>query len=159
MIRVGLGQDSHTFSEDKNKKLVLGGVEVTGCQGLEGNSDGDAVIHALCNALEQAIGGNSFHSYSGKMCKEGISDSVEYLKVAVKHVAEASFLINNIGINIEAQKPKIDPVANNIRTKLAGITSIDRDQIGITATTGENLTSFGKGRGIQVFVIVSLLKK
>jgi len=157
MIRVGIGQDSHRFSEDKNKPLILGGVEFSGEPGLKSNSDGDPIIHAICNGLEQAIGSGSFSSYADLMCQEGITDSKEYLKKALEHIQNKGYQINNIGINIEAQYPKIDPMANEIRQKLAEIMEISVDLIGITGTTGENLTAFGQGEGIQVFAIVSLV--
>ena len=60
MFRVGFGQDSHRFSKDENKKLILGGVEVRGYRGLESNSDGDPISHALCAAIEQALGRTNF---------------------------------------------------------------------------------------------------
>jgi len=159
MIRVGIGQDSHRFSDDKNKLLILGGIEFPGGNGFKSNSDGDVIIHALCNALEQAIGGNSLSNYSDEMCKNGITESCEYLKKAMEHINRKGYKINNIGINIEAQQPKIDPMAGKIKQKLAEIMKVDKDSIGIAATTGEDLTAFGRGEGAQAFVIVSLIKK
>jgi 2-C-methyl-D-erythritol 2,4-cyclodiphosphate synthase len=159
MFRVGFGQDSHRFSEDECRKLVLGGVVVEGEKGLEGNSDGDAVLHAICRALEQAIGGESFSIYADEMSRQGINDSVEYLKIAAKHVREAGYAVNNLGISIEGKRPKIIPLEKKMKNKLAEILEIAESQIGINATSGEDLTAFGRGEGIQVFTIVSLLKK
>ncbi len=159
MLRVGIGQDSHRFLIDKKKPLILGGVEFEKEQGFESNSDGDVIIHALCNALEQAIGGQSFSGYADEMCERGIVDSVEYLEVALENIFEKGYEVNNIGISIEAKKPKIDPMVNRIKQKLAEIMKISEDLIGITATSGEELTAFGRGEGIQVLVIVSLIKK
>jgi len=159
MFRIGLGQDSHRFLINSDKPLILGGVLVENMPGLAGNSDGDVIIHALCNALEQAIGGDSLSVYSDKMCQEGIRDSREYLKVAKRHIEEAGYLINNIGISIEAQKPKILPIAQDIRSSLAKILKIKKEQIGINATSGEGLTTFGCGEGIQVWAVASLIKK
>jgi 2-C-methyl-D-erythritol 2,4-cyclodiphosphate synthase len=159
MIKVGIGQDSHRFSGDKDKPLILGGVEFLGELGMEGNSDGDVVVHALCNALGSAIGEGSLSTYSDEMCKKGITDSVEYLKVALNQVNKIGYEINNISISIEAQKPKIESKSFKIKTKLSELIGIKKDCIGITATTGESLTDFGRGEGIQVFVIVSLIKR
>jgi 2-C-methyl-D-erythritol 2,4-cyclodiphosphate synthase len=158
MMRVGLGQDSHKFSEDSSRKLILGGVEVDGESGLEANSDGDVVIHALCSALEQAVGNEPFSVYADEMCQKGITDSREYLKMALRHIQEKKFVINNIGISIEAKRPKILPIMEKMRESLAAIIEIEKEMIGVNATSGENLTPFGKGEGIQVFVIVSLMK-
>jgi 2-C-methyl-D-erythritol 2,4-cyclodiphosphate synthase len=159
MFKVGIGQDSHRFSEDKNKSLILGGIEFSGEIGCEGNSDGDVIVHALCNALESAIGGFSFSTYADEICKKGVSDSVEYLKKALEHVSRKGYQINNIGISLEAKNPKIDPKADQIKKRLAKVLKISGESIGITATSGEELTAFGRGEGIQVFVIVSLIKK
>lgn len=155
-FRVGIGQDSHKFSSDPNKKLFLGGIEIAEAQGLEANSDGDVVIHALCNALEQALGNDSFSTYADPMCQKGITDSKEYLRVALEHVRDKKYKINNIGISVEAKKPKILPVSNKIRKFLSEIMKIEEDAIGINATSGEELTAFGKGEGVQAFAIVSL---
>lgn len=159
MFRVGFGQDSHRFSKDPQKKLVLGGVLISGESGLEANSDGDVVAHALCSALEQAIGGEFFSIYTDEMCRKGITNSLEYLEVALSHVKEKGYIINNMGISFECQRPKIIPIASEIKEKLVAVLEISEDRIGINATSGEDLTPFGKGEGIQVFAIVSLMKK
>lgn len=159
MFRIGIGQDSHPFVKNENKILVLGGVIVENSPGLEGNSDGDVIIHALCNAMEQAIGGDSLSAYADQMCKQGVTDSREYLKIANKHIKERDYQINNLGISIEAKEPRILPIADQIRESLAKILQIEKEKIGINATTGERLTTFGKGDGIQVWAVVNLLKK
>lgn len=130
-----------------------------GEKGLEGNSDADVVIHSLCRALEQSIGGESFSIYADDMHKRGIDSSVEYLKIAKSHVEEAGYRINNIGINIEAKKPRIIPIASQIRNNISQILNVDQSCISINATSGEDLTAFGRGEGIQVWTIVSLIKE
>jgi 2-C-methyl-D-erythritol 4-phosphate cytidylyltransferase len=77
-MRIGIGQDSHRFSE--KGKLILGGVEIQDAPKLYGNSDGDAVFHALTNAISSALGGGSLSTFSDEMCQSGITDSSEYLK-------------------------------------------------------------------------------
>lgn len=159
MFKVGIGQDSHRFSKDKNKPLILGGIEFANEAGFEGNSDGDVVLHALCNALGSAIGEGSLSTYSDKMCENGIADSTEYLKIPLSHINQKGYTINNVSISIEAQKPKIEPNSRKIKEKLAELLGISLGSVGITATTGEGLTAFGQGEGIQAIVIVSLVKK
>jgi 2-C-methyl-D-erythritol 2,4-cyclodiphosphate synthase len=159
MFRIGFGQDSHRFSKDGNKKLILGGVEIQGEKGLEANSDGDPILHAICAAIEQALGRADFSVYADEMCENGITDSMEYLKVAARHLEEAGYTINNLGISVEGKKPKILPIEDKIKGRLAEILKIEKGRIGINATTGEDLTAFGRGEGIQAFAIVSLMKK
>ncbi len=158
MFRIGFGQDSHRFCEDGDKKLILGGVEIMGMRGMEGNSDGDLLLHALCASIEQALGRVNFSTYSDEMCQRGIIDSVQYLKVAMGHLEEDGYAINNIGISIEAKKPRILPIEDKIKDRLVEILGIERGKIGINATSGEDLTAFGRGEGIQVFVIISISK-
>jgi 2-C-methyl-D-erythritol 2,4-cyclodiphosphate synthase len=158
MFRVGFGQDSHKFSENQDKKLILGGIEIEGEKGLEGNSDADVILHAICASIEQALGRVNFSVYSDEMCKNGITNSAEYLKVALSHIKEDGYIINNLGISIEAKKPKILPIEEWIKSNLAELLSLEKSRIGINATSGEKLTAFGRGEGIQVFVIISLIQ-
>ena len=157
MFRIGFGQDSHRFSDDANKKLILGGIEIEGEKGLEGNSDGDVILHAICASIEQALGRVNFSVYSDEMCGRGITDSAEYLKVALSHMKEDGYDINNLGISIEAKRPKILPIEDRMKDRLVEILEIEKSKIGINATSGEGLTAFGRGEGIQVFVVVSLI--
>lgn len=157
MFRVGLGRDSHRFSGDVNKKLVLAGVEFEEV-GFEANSDGDLVLHALCDAIEQALGGNSFANYADRLCKEGIQDSREYLKIALENMKKQGYQLNNVGITMEGVRPKIMPMAEKIRRSLVGLLSLSGGSIGINATTGEGLSAIGRGEGLEVLVIVSLFK-
>jgi len=158
-IRVGIGQDSHAFVKKGSKKLILGGIEIPDEKGIEANSDGDVILHSLFNALSQAVGEKSLGFYAEPMFKKGITDSREFLKTAKKLVNDKGYKVNNIGIMFEGKKPRIDNYVDNMKKTIAKLLEIKEEQIGITATSGENLTSFGKGKGIQVFSIVSLIKK
>ncbi len=161
MIRVGLGQDSHAFEKEKNKPLVLGGVLIPDEAGLKANSDGDVVLHALFNALSSAVGKESIGIYADPLCLEqGITDSKEYLKVAMKLVFEAGFKVNNASLAIEAKKPRIAlDLIEKMRKEVAKLTEINADAVGITFTSGEGLTAFGRGEAIQVLALVSLTEE
>lgn len=159
MFRIGLGQDSHRYSKKTKKPLILGGVKIPGNIRVDANSDGDAVIHAICRAIEQALGNECFSYYADKMCREGISNSVEYLETSSKNARKKGYAMNNIGIMIETKVPKIIPISNQIKKNLAKLSGLKESQIGISATSGEGLTAFGQGKGIQVFAIVSLVKR
>ena len=156
--RIGFGQDSHKFSSNK-KKLVLGGYVIPNETGLEANSDGDVILHALFNALSSAIGERSLGYYADEMCKKGITGSREYLKVILNKLNQKNMKISNVSISIEAGKPKLENYSNKIKESLSKILNLGRDRIGITYTSGEELTSFGQGKGIQCFVAVTVLIK
>jgi 2-C-methyl-D-erythritol 2,4-cyclodiphosphate synthase len=157
MYRVGIGQDSHSF--DHGKPLVLGGLVIFKNNGLKANSDGDVILHSICNALSSAIGGNSLGTWADEMCFKGITDSKEYVKYIMKKVSIKNYQINNLSISIEAKTPYLSlKIIKKIKKKIAQLLKIKLEQLGITFTSGENLTSFGKGKGIQVLTIVSLKK-
>lgn len=155
--KVGFGQDSHKFT-NKAKPLILAGVVIPNEKGLMANSDGDVVLHSLFNAISQSIGEKSLGYYADDMCKKGIKDSREYLKLILDKLKQKSYKINNVGIMIEARKPKIDMYEEKIKRSLSKLLNVKQDSIGITATSGEYLTPFGKGEAIQVFSIVSIRK-
>src|SRR3989338_4829495 len=154
-VRVGFGQDSHRFSANKSKKLVLGGYIVPNEIGLEANSDGDVVLHALFNAISSAIGERSISFYADNMYKKGITDSKEYLKVILNKLNEKNYQISNVSISIEASKPKLEKYTKKIQDSLSKILKLEKENIGITYTSGDGLTSFGRGEGMQGFAVVS----
>lgn len=157
MNKVGIGQDSHRFlKEKKTKELILGGIKIDYDFGLDGNSDADVVIHSLCNALSSAIGGESLSTWADKMYQDGIENSVKYLEVVLEKIKENNYLIGNVSIAIEAKEPKLQSKIERMKNKLAEVLNINIKQVGITATSGEGLTAFGKGEGIQAFSIVNL---
>ena len=153
--RVGVGLDSHRFT-DEMKKLVLGGVEILGEKGIEANSDGDVILHSLFNALSSAVGGRSLGFYADHLCNKGVKDSVVYLKVALEMVREKGFKINNIGVMVEGSKPRLDKYEELIKGRIAEICGVDYSKVGLAVTSGEDLSAFGKGEGVQVYSIVSL---
>lgn len=154
-FRVGFGQDSHKFSLGKNKKLILGGCTLNEI-GLEANSDGDIVLHALFNAVSSAIGEKSLSYYADEMYRSGVLDSKEYLKVILNKMNMKNLKINNISISIEAKKPKLEKHTENIKNSLSRLLNLEKEKIGITYTSGDELTAFGQGEGMQCFVVVSL---
>ncbi len=157
MIRVGIGQDSHRFEE--GKPLILAGKTIANHIGFSANSDGDVIYHSICNAIGSAIGKGSISTYADKMCLENkITDSSEYVKHILNSAKEKGFSVNNISISIECKTPKIEPIVTDLKKNISQLLEISEEQVGITATTGEKLTSFGKGEGVQVFSIVSLVK-
>ncbi|MBU1178454.1 2-C-methyl-D-erythritol 4-phosphate cytidylyltransferase [Patescibacteria group bacterium] len=156
-MKIGLGQDSHRFAG--KKPLILGGVKIDYLRGFTASSDGDVVLHALCNALSSAVGKGSISTYADEMClKKGIKDSQEYVKVAQGFVRKAGYQVGNVSIAIEGKEPKLEKHFPQIKKVIASLLGVRARDVGITVTSGEGLTAFGQGKGIQVFVVVSLLK-
>lgn len=153
-MKVAIGQDSHRIDyENKEKKLILGGIEFEESYSLLGNSDADVVLHSITNAVSGITCKNILGKISDDMCKSGITDSEEYLKESLKYLSEK---ITHISIAIECLVPKISPKIPEMRENIARILKITPNCVGITATTGEGLTEFGKGNGISVFACITV---
>ena len=152
-MKIGIGQDSHRFDlENKSKKLILGGITFEGYPGLQGNSDADVVLHALTNAISGITCKNILGEQADDLCRTGVTDSEVYVKVALKYL---ELKISHVSISIECKKPKITPMIDSMRKNIARILNTDINNIGITATSGEELTEVGKGNGISAICIVT----
>jgi 2-C-methyl-D-erythritol 2,4-cyclodiphosphate synthase len=156
-MKVGIGQDSHRFDfSNKEKKLILGGVVFDDCPPLDGNSDADVILHSITNAISGVTCVNILGKISDDMClNKGIKDSREYLKEALKYLNESRIV--HVSISIECQIPKITPKIPEIRSSISKLLEIPENCVGITATSGEGLTQFGQGRGIQVFSCITVI--
>lgn len=150
-----LGQDSHRFEPEGSKKpLVLGGVAIPECVGLAGNSNADVVLHAITNAISGLHGIPILGKIADDMClREGITDSRAYLEKALEFLKAHTLL--HLSLSIEAKRPLLATHIPKIRQSLSKILSLSPTQVAITVTSGEGLTSFGRGEGIQVLAIVS----
>jgi len=155
VTKTAIGQDSHPFEpRGSAKPLVLGGVRVPGCPGLAGNSDADAVLHALTNAVSGISGANILGAVSDAMCRaQGVTDSREYLKKALATLGDHR--ITHVSVSLEGKRPKMAPHIDAIKRSIAAIIGIRAADVGFTATSGEGLTAFGRGEGLQVFAIVT----
>lgn len=157
-IKTGIGQDSHRFDfEDKNKSLVLANVIFPHEPPLQGNSDADVMLHAVTNAISGITGVNILGKIADDLCDQGITNSVVYLQEALKYLGK--WEICHISCSIEAKRPKITPKIAEMRVRLSQLLNLTIDDIGITATTGEGLTAFGRGEGIQVICIATAMNK
>lgn len=154
-MKVGIGQDSHKIDyNNQNKKLILAGVEFEEKFSMIANSDGDVVLHAITNAISGVTCKNILGKVADEMCnKRGIKNSEEYVKEALKYLNEP---IAHISISIECKVPKISPKIEEMRKNIARILNISENCVGITATSGEELTEFGKGNGINAFACITV---
>lgn len=156
LIRVAIGQDSHRFCDENcDKKLVLGGVPIEGCPGLLGNSDADVILHALTNAISGITCVNILGKVSDDLClKQGITDSSVYLNKALETLK--GYQIIHVSLSVEALRPKLSPHIERIRESVGTLLGISPRCVGLTATTGEGLTEFGKGNGIFCTAVLTV---
>lgn len=155
VVRTGIGQDSHRFlSSDSSKPCVIGGLIFDDAPGFNANSDGDVVLHAICNAISSLTGILILGNIADDLClKDGITDSEIYLIEAMKTLGLQR--VTHVAISIEAKRPKFKHRIVEMRENIARIMNLDISQVGITATSGEGLTDFGCGDGVQAFAIVT----
>ncbi len=158
LYRTGIGQDSHRFlSEESSKPCILAGILFEDVPGLFADSDGDVVFHAICNAITSVSGVPILGNVASDLClNSGITDSKVYLEKAYESLENQK--ITHISITIEAQRPKVQKKIEQMKQKIAQILNLEMSQIGITATSGDGLTDFGCGDGIQVFCIVTTIE-
>ncbi|MBS0623029.1 MAG: 2-C-methyl-D-erythritol 2,4-cyclodiphosphate synthase [Verrucomicrobia bacterium] len=159
IVRTGIGQDSHRFvAEGSTKPCILGGLIFEDAPGLKANSDGDVIIHALCNAISSLTGEIILGQVADEILKrEGITDSSVYLQAALASLGNQ--VISHVAITIEGERPKFLKRLPQMRAHLAQLMHLQISQIGITATTGEQLTAFGCGEGLQVFCIITTMEE
>jgi 2-C-methyl-D-erythritol 2,4-cyclodiphosphate synthase len=141
-----IGQDSHAFEPmGSPKPLVLGGVTVPGCRGLEGNSDADVILHALVNAISGISGEIILGKITDEMClTQGIRESRAYVARALETLGDARIV--HVSISLECKEPKISPVAPQICAEIARILSLAREHVCLTATSGEGLRHSAAGK-------------
>ncbi|NVJ67245.1 MAG: 2-C-methyl-D-erythritol 2,4-cyclodiphosphate synthase [Gammaproteobacteria bacterium] len=157
MFRIGHGYDVHKFGGDK--PLILGGVEFKGEQGLLAHSDGDVVLHAICDALLGAIAkGDIGHHFPDTDDAFKGADSKELLKEVMQQVADAGFQLGNMDVTIIAQAPKMASKIDGMRGVIAATCDADFEQINIKATTTEQLGYIGRKEGIAVHAVCLLIK-
>lgn len=159
MFKVGIGQDSHRFVEaGDEKELVLGGVTIPGERGLAGNSDADVILHALTNGISGITGVNILGGKADELCLgQGVTDSVVYFEKGLEYLGE--WKVTHVSFTVEAKRPKLSPHIDSIRENVAKLLGLTINDVCLTATTGEGLTDFGKGLGMQVFVVVTAMKQ
>lgn len=157
-LRCGIGQSSRRFlPEDSSKPCIIGGVIFDGVPGLSAESDGDVIFHAICNALTSLTGVPILGTIARDLCrKDGITDSQVYVQRALKTLKKQR--ISHVAISLEAKKPHFEIKIPVMRKKIAETLSLHMDQVGISATSGDGLTDFGCGDGIQCFCIISTEK-
>ena len=153
-----IGQDSHRFLDGTFDPAVntirLGGCDIPHDRQFDANSDGDVILHAITNAVSGYTGVNILGGAADVICLEkGIKDSRVYLEEALKYLGDAS--IAHVSMTIECLRPKLKDHIPSIKESVAGLLGISSSHVGITATTGEGLTGFGRGEGVQVFVIMT----
>lgn len=157
-FRTGFGFDVHAFIE--GRKLIIGGVEIPFDKGLEGHSDADVLLHAICDAMlgALALGDIGFH-FPNTDDRWKDADSKLLLKYVNDLINSEGFELGNLDCVLAMEKPKISPYVDQIRTCISEILNTNIDQISVKATTTEKLGFVGRTEGVVSFATVLLMKK
>jgi len=157
MIRVGLGYDVHRLEEGET--LWLGGILVPHTKGTVAHSDGDVLIHAICDAMLGAakLRDIGYHFPDSSSDFKNV-DSKILLKKCQDLIAEKGYQIGNIDATIAAQQPKLKDFIPLMETKMAEVLDLDEDQVAVKATTTEKLGFEGRQEGISVYAVVLIQK-
>jgi len=151
----GLGQDSHRFLQEESEKIcILGGIPFTEVPGLNADSDGDVIFHAICNAITSITHVPILGGVAKDLChKDKITDSRIYLEHALKTLGPIT--IHHVALALEGSRPKMQAKVDQIRKNVAHVMGLQIDQVGLTITSGNGLTTFSKGEGIQCLCMIS----
>ena len=154
-IRVGCGYDVHAFAE--GRKLFLGGVEVPHSRGLQGHSDADVVLHALCDALLGAASAGDIgtHFPDTDPNYNGIA-SLVLLERTSEIIRNRGYSVGNVDVTIVAQEPKLKDFMPIMRERIARTLQVDRAEVNVKATTTEGLGFEGRREGFAAFAVVCL---
>jgi 2-C-methyl-D-erythritol 2,4-cyclodiphosphate synthase len=155
MVHVGIGYDVHPLAP--GRKLILGGVDIPHRLGLDGHSDADVLMHAICDAVLGALGegdiGQFFPNTDPRW--KGAASKV-FLQEAARQVTFRNGRIVNVDATIVAQEPKLMPHAAAMKLNIAEALGINQGKVGIKATTNEHLGFIGREEGIAAMAVASV---
>lgn len=153
MIRIGHSTDIHRL--EKGNKLIIGGVEVPHYKGSVGHSDGDCLLHTVCESLIGALAlgdlGKLFPDTSAEY--EGIDSSILVIDV-MKHIKEKGYRVVNIDSTVFLEKPKLQPFIIKMRENIANLLGIDMEFVSVKATTSEKVGIVGREEAIMTESVV-----
>jgi 2-C-methyl-D-erythritol 2,4-cyclodiphosphate synthase len=155
MNHVGIGYDVHQLVE--GRKLILGGVHIPHSKGLDGHSDADVLMHAICDAVLGALGEADIgHFFPNTDPRWRGAPSNVFLQEAARQVGFREGRIVNIDSTLIAQQPKIAPYLKEMKINVATALGLNPNRVGIKATTNEHLGFIGRGEGIAAMAVASV---
>ncbi|HEX5576878.1 MAG TPA: 2-C-methyl-D-erythritol 2,4-cyclodiphosphate synthase [Gemmatimonadaceae bacterium] len=155
MIRTGIGYDSHRIAP--GGRMLLGGVEVATDSHLVGHSDGDAIAHALTDAiLGAAAAGDIGSMFPDTDPANRNRDSLEMLESAVEVVRERGFRLVNVDVTVICERPKIGPHRDAIRERLARALGVGEDAVSVKGKTNEGMGWIGRGEGLACIAVAAI---
>lgn len=153
--RFGIGFDSHTFGA--KRPLILAGVTIDHPSGLVAHSDGDAVCHAVTDALLGAAAmGDIGRLFPDTDPRWKDADSLKLLAEVKRRLVAASYTLVNVDVTVITEAPKLAPHVEDMRANLAGVLGLPVSAVSVKAKTNEGMDTIGQGKGLQVFAVASI---
>lgn len=154
--RVGIGYDSHRFAPPG--PLILGGVPIPSDVHLEGHSDGDAVAHAITDAILGAAGaGDIGEMFSDRDPANKGKDSIEMLRAAVQRIATLGWRVLQVDVAIVAEKPRVSSHRELMRARLSHALGIRAEDVSVKGKTNEGMGWIGRGEGIACIAVATIV--
>ncbi|MGH7719949.1 MAG: 2-C-methyl-D-erythritol 2,4-cyclodiphosphate synthase [Gemmatimonadaceae bacterium] len=154
--RTGIGYDSHRFAP--GGPMRLGGISIPGDITLHGHSDGDAVAHALTDAILGAAAiGDIGEMFPDTEAANRGRDSMEMLALAVRRVRERGWAVSHVDVTVVAERPKLAPYRDAMRRALAGALNLDASGVSVTGKSNEGMGWIGRGEGLACLAVATLV--
>ncbi len=154
-LRIGLGIDVHRL--EAGHTCVLGGVRIDAPVGPVGHSDGDAILHAICDGILGAAGLDDLGTlFSDRDTANRNRDSSEFCTETLRRAEAAGYRVLSIDLVLEAERPKLIPHRSAMRTRIAELFAITPDRINLKGKTGERLGAIGRGEALRATAVVLL---
>ena len=152
-MRIGHGFDAHRFGEGES--VTIGGIAIPHSQGLIAHSDGDVLIHAICDAIlgAMALGDIGKHFPDNDPAFNNI-DSAELLKSVMQSANDKGYVVGNLDCTVIAQAPRLSAHIPAMQSKLSGLLNVEVDAVNVKATTTEKMGYTGRGEGISAHAVV-----
>ncbi len=157
-MRIGFGYDVHRLKE--GRRLVLGGVHVPHDRGLSGHSDGDALMHAVADALlgAAALGDLGFH-FPDTDPRWKDAESRVILEDVLRLVTEAGYRVHNVDATVVLERPKLRPLVDEMRANLAACLHVEPGSVSVKATRGEEIGFVGREEGAAAFAVCTIVRR
>lgn len=157
MFKIGIGYDVHRLV--KGRKLFLGGVEIAHEKGLDGHSDADVVLHAVCDAILGALGrGDIGELFPNTDKKYKNISSLKLLEAVYKLAEKSDYVVGNIDVVVLAEEPKLKAHKPLMKTRISRALRTDESKVNIKATTTEGLGAIGRKEGISAYAVALITK-
>jgi len=157
-FRVGVGYDSHQFA--RGRALILGGVSIPSDVGLDGHSDADAVCHAVTDAILGAAGlGDIGEMFPDTDPANKNSNSITMLEAAVRRLAAAGYVVNQVDVCVVAESPKLAPFREHIRASLGAALGIDSAGVSVKGKSNEGMGWIGRKEGLACIAVATVKGK